>query len=285
MTAKPEEPNTTAPPAEGAGLFSDGSAEKQPEPEPTSESAETKIEANAEKKQIEEAVAGVAGVSIDDKATDEKKPEDATAALPASDSAPVAEAAPVVATAPTAETSPAVEPTPAAGSAAPAAAPATESAPAADTTPVVAPTPAATADPAATAGPTWPETAADHPLTRFYDAFEELVKQAEHNEVYGIELSKSNAFHTKLILQKFLRANQNDFEKAKQQLLETLRWRKEFDPVKAVGESVDRAKFDGLGYIIEVDGVPGSDNKKDVVTFNVYGAVKDNKATFGNLEE
>jgi hypothetical protein len=292
MAAKPEEPNTTAPPAEGAGLSNDGSAEKQPEPVPTSESAETNIEADAEKKQIEAAIAGVADVSIDDKTTDEKKPEDATTALPASESAPVATAAPVVAPAATAETTPATEPTKAAEPATVAEpAPAVETAPAADTTPVVVPTPAAepapaaTVDPATTTGPTWPETAADHPLTRFYDAFEELVKQAEHSEIFGIELSKSDAFHTKLILQKFLRANQNDVDKAKQQLLETLRWRKEFNPVKAAGESVDKAKFDGLGYIIEVEGVPGSDNKKDVVTFNVYGAVKDNKATFGNLDE
>jgi hypothetical protein len=292
MAAKPEEPNTTAPPAEGADLLNNGSAEKQPEPVPTSEPAETKVEADAEKKQIEEAIAGVADVSIDDKVTDEKKPEDATTALPASKSAPVATAAPVVAPAPTAETAPAAEPTKAAEPATVAEpAPAVETAPAADTTPVVAPTlaaepaPAATVDPATTIGPTWPETAADHPLTRFYDAFEELVKQAEHSEIFGIELSKSDAFHTKLILQKFLRANQNDVDKAKQQLLETLRWRKEFNPVKAASENVDKAKFDGLGYIIEVEGVPGSDNKKDVVTFNVYGAVKDNKATFGNLDE
>ena len=86
------------------------------------------------------------------------------------------------------------------------------------------------------------------------------------------------------MLQKFLRANANDLEKAKEQLLETLKWRKEFDPTKAASEHFDKTKFDGLGYIIEVEGVPESENKKDIVTFNIYGAVKDNKATFGDLE-
>jgi hypothetical protein len=133
-------------------------------------------------------------------------------------------------------------------------------------------------------GPTWPETAPDHPLTQFYSAFEVLVAEAQHAEVYGITLSPSNPFHTKLILQKFLRANANDVEKAKQQLLETLKWRKEFDPVHAVGEKFDKAKFGGLGYVLEVQGVPGSTNQRDVVTFNIYGAVKDKKATFGDLE-
>jgi hypothetical protein len=135
-----------------------------------------------------------------------------------------------------------------------------------------------------TGGPFWPETAPDHPLTKFYDAFEGLVAEAQHAEVYGIQLSKANPFHTKLILQKFLRANQNDLDKAKQQLLETLKWRKEFDPVKAVSESFDKTKFGGLGYVLEVEGVPESKNAKDIATFNIYGAVKDKKATFGDLE-
>jgi hypothetical protein len=133
-------------------------------------------------------------------------------------------------------------------------------------------------------GPVWPNTAPEHALTKFYDAFDDLVKESQHDEVYGIHLSKSSPFHTKLILQKFLRANQNDLDKAKQQLLETLKWRKEFDPVKAASESFNKTRFGGLGYVLEVEGVPESKNAKDIVTFNIYGAVKDKKATFGDLE-
>ncbi|KAJ4305210.1 Non-classical phosphatidylinositol transfer protein (PITP) [Kalmusia sp. IMI 367209] len=132
--------------------------------------------------------------------------------------------------------------------------------------------------------PTWPSTPADHPLTKLYAQIEELTKEADHKEVYGITLSPSNEFYTKLILQKFLRANQGDLEKGKQQLLETLKWRKEFDPIKAAGETFEKSRFEGLGWILEVEGVPESANQKDVVTFNVYGAVKDNKKTFGDLE-
>jgi hypothetical protein len=135
-----------------------------------------------------------------------------------------------------------------------------------------------------TTGPVWPETAPEHALTKFYDVFEDLVKESAHDEVYGIHLTKSNPFHTKLILQKFLRANQNDLDKAKQQLLDTLKWRKEFDPVKAASESFDKTRFGGLGYVLEVEGVPESKNAKDIVTFNIYGAVQDKKATFGDLE-
>jgi hypothetical protein len=35
---------------------------------------------------------------------------------------------------------------------------------------------------------------------------------------------------------------------------------------------------------LEVEGVPESKNAKDIATFNIYGAVKDKKATFGDLE-
>lgn len=136
-----------------------------------------------------------------------------------------------------------------------------------------------------TTSPFWPETAPDHPLTKFYTSFEKLIEEAQYDEVYGIKLSTSSPFHTKLILQKFLRANQNDLEKARQQLLGTLKWRKEFDPAKAANETYSKEKFDGLGYVLEVEGVPDSKNKKDIVTFNIYGAVKDKKATFGDLEK
>lgn len=140
--------------------------------------------------------------------------------------------------------------------------------------------------PAATSTePIWPETPADHPLTKFFSAITDIVKEAGHDEVYGVKLdTTSGHFHTKLILQKFLRANQGDLEKAKQQLLETLKWRKEFDPMKAAGETFEKERFDGLGFVLEVEGVPGSLNEKDVVTFNVYGAVKDNQKTFGDLD-
>jgi hypothetical protein len=131
---------------------------------------------------------------------------------------------------------------------------------------------------------TKPEDAQD-PLSKFFSLFPDLVEEAGHDEVYGIQLSPASPFQTKLILQKFLRANKNDLAKAKQQLLETLKWRKEFDPIKAASETFSQEKFGGLGYIIEIEGMPGSLNEKDVVTFNIYGAVKDNKKTFGDVNE
>lgn len=154
------------------------------------------------------------------------------------------------------------------------------------------PAPTATEAPAAatpapeksTGEPVWPETDAEHPLTKFFESVGALTEEADHSEIWGITLSPSNAFHTKLILQKYLRANANDLTKAKEQLLETLKWRKQFDPVAAASATYDKDRFEGLGYILEVEGVPESVNKKDIVTFNVYGAVKDNAKTFGDID-
>ncbi|KAG3114353.1 hypothetical protein PI124_g6848 [Phytophthora idaei] len=129
----------------------------------------------------------------------------------------------------------------------------------------------------------WP---AIHPINQLLKALPSLVTAANgYNEVYGVTLDPSGPFSTKLILQKFLRANANDVEKAKTQLGETLVWRSSFKPLETLDEKFSKDIFGGVGYVIEIEGVPGSENKKDIVTFNIYGAVKDNKATFGNLDQ
>jgi phosphatidylinositol transfer protein SFH5 len=132
--------------------------------------------------------------------------------------------------------------------------------------------------------PAWPELAADHPLSKLSADLPTILEKAGYDEVYGLRLSDATPFHTKLILQKFLRANANDLDKAKEQLLGTLKWRKEFQPLKTVEEEHSKDKFGGLGYITVLSSVPGSSNEKDAVTFNIYGAVKDNQKTFGDIE-
>jgi hypothetical protein len=97
---------------------------------------------------------------------------------------------------------------------------------------------------------------------------------------------RSPAPHTTLvILQKFLRANVDDLEKAKLQLSEALRWRKEYQPLKARDEVFDGEKFSGLGFVTKVRGATETKNDEDVVAINVYGAAaKDSKRVFGDTE-
>ncbi|KIW03320.1 uncharacterized protein PV09_05531 [Verruconis gallopava] len=136
----------------------------------------------------------------------------------------------------------------------------------------------------AAVGDGWPTLDAEHPLHKFLQLLPEILKECEYTEVYGVTLKPEGNFHTKLILQKFLRANANDLGKAKDQLTKTLKWRKEFQPLKVKDEVFSQKKFGGLGYILKLTGVPESKNEVDVCTFNIYGAVKDNKETFGDLD-
>ena len=73
-------------------------------------------------------------------------------------------------------------------------------------------------------------------------------------------------------MQKFLRANANDLEKAKTQLTDALRWRKEYKPLEAKEKIFDTGKFGGLGFVTKIKGVKQTENEEDVATFNVYGA-------------
>lgn len=140
----------------------------------------------------------------------------------------------------------------------------------------------------------------------------DLIKEAGYSEMYGVELcapaegywlsclstktrvldkltqrirNKAAPFTTLLVLQKFLRANANDVAEACEQLLGALKWRREFKPLEVKKQVFDEEKYQGLGYVTELEGVPESPNDVDVATFNIYGAVKDTKKTFGDLDE
>ncbi|KAF2663168.1 phosphatidylinositol transfer protein SFH5 [Microthyrium microscopicum] len=137
-------------------------------------------------------------------------------------------------------------------------------------------------------GLSWPDLEQDHPLVKFVEALPAILKSADYDEVYGITLkARGDAtkadFHTLLILQKFLRANKNELEPAKEQLSKTLVWRKEFQPEKAATATYKKDKFNGLGFITITDGKEAE--RPQIVTWNVYGAVKDYEKTFVPVEE
>ncbi|KAJ3131180.1 Non-classical phosphatidylinositol transfer protein (PITP) [Physocladia obscura] len=110
----------------------------------------------------------------------------------------------------------------------------------------------------------------------------EILAEADYNEVYGVTLSISSTIASDNILQKYLRANANDVAKARTQLLETLKWRKSYQPRALVNASFSRSKFGGLGFVTGGGSSP-------VATFNIYGAVAANtEATdraFGDIDE
>lgn len=126
--------------------------------------------------------------------------------------------------------------------------------------------------------PATPET----PLTKLNARLEDIFTKTLHKEMWGVQLTNIDHVPTKVVLQKFLRANNDDPVAAEKQLTQALEWRKKMNPVALVTQTFDKSKFGDLGYVTVHKGENGNET---IITWNIYGAVKDNKATFGNVEE
>ncbi|WVQ95445.1 phosphatidylinositol transfer protein SFH5 [Kwoniella sp. CBS 9459] len=130
----------------------------------------------------------------------------------------------------------------------------------------------------------WPELKQGHPLLQLHQKLPAILKEAEHDTIWGVTLSADQppAFPTLLVLQKYLRSVSNDVDQAATALAKTLKWRKDFglDGVNTVNKDEYGPDFDGLGYVTRVKHA-GED---EIVTWNVYGAVKRLQDTFGDLD-
>lgn len=120
-------------------------------------------------------------------------------------------------------------------------------------------------------------------LTKLANRLPEIMEKAGHGEMWGVQLSGLEHAPTAIVLQKYLRANDDNVNAAATQLTSALEWRKKNNPTSLLDDKVyDRSKFGDLGFVTDHK----DDKGKDVViTWNVYGAVKNNKATFGNINE
>ncbi|KAI8675434.1 Phosphatidylinositol transfer protein SFH5 [Fusarium keratoplasticum] len=140
------------------------------------------------------------------------------------------------------------------------------------------PAKAADEKPIEDAGPSAPET----PLTKLNGRLDDIFNQTSHKEMWGVQLSNIDHVPTKVVLQKFLRANNDDVAAAEKQLTNALTWRKNMNPTALVTKTFNKKKFDDLGFVTVHKGESG---KETIITWNIYGAVKDNKATFGDVQE
>ncbi|KAK9477662.1 CRAL-TRIO domain-containing protein [Lipomyces japonicus] len=98
----------------------------------------------------------------------------------------------------------------------------------------------------------------------------DLILTAAYSELYGHDISVASSPVTDKLLLNFLVAKKFAVQEAHDQLLETLKWRKEFNPLSAGFAEQHDAKFDGLGFITEdkssTTGKPG-----EIITWNLYG--------------
>jgi hypothetical protein len=122
------------------------------------------------------------------------------------------------------------------------------------------------------------------PLSKFFSELPSVFEAAGYTEMWGIELQESETHvQTSIVLEKFLRANNKDVAKAKAQLIEALKWRKTMQPQKLLEDTeFDNAKFGSLGYVTTHTTASGA---KEVITWNIYGAVKSVKKTFSDIPE
>jgi phosphatidylinositol transfer protein SFH5 len=129
-----------------------------------------------------------------------------------------------------------------------------------------------------------PVSSAETPLSKLFADLPSIIATVGYTEMWGVELRNSSDVPTCIVLEKFLRANTQDVAKAKAQLIEALKWRKEVQPQKLLDETeFDQAKFGGLGFVTVYP--KKESHEKEIVTWNIYGCVKDKQATFGDAKE
>ncbi|KAL1870908.1 hypothetical protein VTK73DRAFT_2363 [Phialemonium thermophilum] len=152
------------------------------------------------------------------------------------------------------------------------------------------PTAAATDATAAAPAPAATTTTATAPSKTPIAELWELAQAHGHPEIWGVTLADPTThIPTRIVLQKYLNANDGDLAKAKDQLKKTLEWRAQTRPLELVKKKFNKAKFGGLGYVTSYTEEGGENAaggpKKDVFTWNIYGGVKSIEETFGNLNE
>ncbi|PHH61154.1 hypothetical protein CDD81_722 [Ophiocordyceps australis] len=122
------------------------------------------------------------------------------------------------------------------------------------------------------------------PLGKLTARVASIVQETGHGEMWGVELGDAAAAPVQVVLQKFLRANGGDAAAAEKQFAAALAWRSKVQPLKLAERVFDAAKFGDLGFVT-VHREHEQGGRQVVVTWNIYGAVKDNKTTFGDVQE
>lgn len=119
-------------------------------------------------------------------------------------------------------------------------------------------------------------------LNAFFDRLPTILSTVGHDEMWGVQLKDYNDVPTVNVMIKFLRANEGNAKAAEEQLSKALKWRKEVNPLQlAESGNYSAAKYEGLGYLTTYE-----DNGRPLVlTWNIYGAVKDVNATFASTDE
>lgn len=115
----------------------------------------------------------------------------------------------------------------------------------------------------------------------------QILEQVGYSELFGHEInSKNDEYFNKdvfdALMFKFLIANDFKLEESKQQLSKTLKWRKEFNPLKAAFIEEHDPKFKLLGVLTNY---PSAAPNTKIITWNLYGASNNAKEFFKDLNK
>ncbi|RDA90256.1 hypothetical protein CP533_4615, partial [Ophiocordyceps camponoti-saundersi (nom. inval.)] len=86
------------------------------------------------------------------------------------------------------------------------------------------------------------------PIAQLMGRLTGIKNKAQHSEMWGVELGY-DSLATRVILIKFLRANDWVVSHAADQLVRALQWRKMWKPLAQLAGEHERSKFDGFGYV------------------------------------
>jgi phosphatidylinositol transfer protein SFH5 len=127
------------------------------------------------------------------------------------------------------------------------------------------------------------ETIKASPVQQLFKASQEH----QHGEIWGVTLADPEKhIASQIVFQKYLNANDGNITAAKDQLMKTLTWRAEKQPLDLVKKQFPKDKFEGLGYVTRYTSESSSGpESQDIFTWNIYGIVKDFEKTFGDLQE
>ncbi|ODQ76878.1 hypothetical protein BABINDRAFT_42679, partial [Babjeviella inositovora NRRL Y-12698] len=119
-------------------------------------------------------------------------------------------------------------------------------------------------------------------LQELLEKLPEIITNADnYDELYGYQLSGERLqedIRDEIVL-KFLKANAYDVPAAEAQLIVTLKWRREFNPLSAAYSEKHEDLYDAIGLVTKC---PNSNKfpNTHVVVWNLYGAVSSPKLLF-----
>lgn len=109
----------------------------------------------------------------------------------------------------------------------------------------------------------------------------EIVSEVEYDELYGYKLTEDMKYYKEEVvnnlIMKFCRANSFQFQAAKEQLINTLKWRRDFKPLHAAFVETHDPILDDVGTMTQS---MENDKNQKVIGWNLYGLLAKNKKVF-----